>query len=106
MQSAQFLQRMERVLAARVEEKKAEEARPSRRLVQAGGILAGTLACFFVLKAAALAHDGGVFAAPVAAEAGLGARLHQWFAGADPISATLAAALRPAPRDLPARDTL
>ena len=95
MQSPDFLRRMETVLAARVEEKKTREHGRARRLKQAGSVVAGTLACFFVLKAAALAHDSRVFTAPVAAEAGLGAGLYHWFAGADPVSTALAATLRP-----------
>jgi hypothetical protein len=97
MQSLDFKQRMEHVLAARVEAVKARDAKP-RRLRQVLAVVAGTLICFFVLKGAAVAHNGRAFAEPLAAEAGIGAQIYQWFAGADPISATLAAALRNGPR--------
>jgi len=97
MQSPDFRRRMERVLAARVEAVKARNARP-RRLARGAGVIAGTLACFFLLKAAAVAHDGRAFAGPPAEGAGFGATLTYWFAGADPISSTLAAALRNEPR--------
>lgn len=84
---------MERVLAARVEVKKTAEARP-RRLRRAAGVLAGTLLCFFVLKAAAVAFDPQAFPGPPPEGAGAGARILFWIAGADPVSSTLAAALR------------
>lgn len=97
MQSSEFRQRMMRVLAARVDAIKARDAKP-RRAAQAGGVIVATLACFFVLKGAAVAHNGHAFAAPAGAEAGIGARVYQWFAGTDPISSTLAAAMRNGPR--------
>lgn len=96
MQSPEYLQRMEAVLAARVEERKQAEAPRHRTVLQVGGSMATAIALFFLLKAAALAISGQPFAAPPAAEAGLGARLHHWFAGADPVTRTLAEALRPA----------
>lgn len=97
MKSPEFTRRMERVLASRVEAAKAREARP-RRLAQAAGVIVGTLACFFVLKGAAVAHNGGplVRAEAGLAEAGLGAAVWHWFAGADPVSSALAAAINPA----------
>ncbi|MCL4675478.1 MAG: hypothetical protein KJZ59_05520 [Pararhodobacter sp.] len=97
MASADYLRRMEIVLSARAEDKAAKENPPMRRLARVAGVLAGTLALFFVLKAAALAYSEQPFAAAPAAEAGLGAQIHHWIAGADPISKTLALALRPDP---------
>ncbi|MFN4100483.1 MAG: hypothetical protein ACK4GT_11970 [Pararhodobacter sp.] len=97
MQSPDYLRRMERVLATRVEAKKAKQAGP-RRLTRAAGVIAGTLVCFFLLKAAAVAHDSRAFAGPPAQGAGVVATIAYWFAGADPISSTLAAALRNEPR--------
>lgn len=105
MQSPDFKQRMEHVLAARVEAVKSRDAKP-RRLASASGVIAGTLVCFFVLKAAAVAHNGAAFAGPAGADAGLGAQIYQWFAGTDPISSTLAAALRNGPRPGAAVQTL
>ena len=96
MPNISFKERMEHVLAARVEAQKAREAKP-RRIGQAGGVILGTLVCFFVLKGAAVAHNGEAFVGPAAAEAGIGAQIYQWFAGRDPISSTLAAALRNGP---------
>lgn len=93
MPSSDFRLRMERVLAARVEDLRERAAKP-RRLRSAMAVIAGTLVCFFLLKAAAVAHDGRQFTPAPGAEAGLGATLHYWIAGADPISTTLAAALR------------
>src|SRR5690606_38315486 len=97
MQSLDFKQRMEHVLATRVEAVKARDAKP-RRLRQGLEVVAGTLVCFFVLKGAAVAHNGRAFAEPLTAEAGIGAQIYHWFAGSDPISATLAAAMRNAER--------
>lgn len=97
MQSPEFLRRMEHVLAQRVEAVKARESKP-RRIQQVGGVIAGTMACFFVLKGAAMAHNGHAFAPPPAAEAGIAAQVYQWFAGPDPVSSVLAAALSHGPR--------
>lgn len=94
MASLDFLLRMDHVLSARVEARKAREAKPQRRVLQAASVVAGTVACFFLLKAVALAHNGNAFAAPVPAEAGLGTQIYHWLADPDPISGTLAAALR------------
>ena len=108
MPSTEFRTRLEHVLAARVEARKAEEHSSAQRLVQGMGVIVGTLACFFFLKAAALAHDGQAFAALGGDANGFGAQLHHWFAGADPISSTLSHALRegaPAPA-MPATGTL
>lgn len=110
MPNADFMRRMERVLSARVEAVKARQARP-RRLLQAGSVIAGTFVCFFVLKAAAIAHDGQAFAAgPVPSDAGFGAQVYHWVTGRDPISNTLAMAIRPegqaAPRPFEPNRTL
>lgn len=97
MPSIDFRTRLDHVLAARVEARKEQDHKPAQRLVRGLSVIAGTLVCFFVLKAAALAHDGQAFAT-TAAEPGIGAQIYHWFAGADPISSTLAYALRaPAP---------
>jgi len=104
MQSSDFRRRMAHVLASRVEAVKAREQKP-RRMLGVLSAFAATLVCFFVLKGAAVAHNGQAFAEPPGAEAGIAAQIHHWFAGADPISATLATALRNAPRP-GARDTL
>lgn len=96
MQSPDFLRRMETVLASRVEEKKREEAPPAYTALRIAGSLPFALAIFFVLKAAALAGSGGrPFADPLAPGAGIAAHLHHWFAGADPVTRTLAVAIRP-----------
>lgn len=97
MQSPDFRRRMAHVLAARVEAVKAREQKP-RRAAAILSAFAATLVCFFVLKAAAVAHNGHAFAEPPGEGAGVAAQIHHWFAGADPISATLATALRQAPR--------
>ena len=96
MQSPDFSRRMERVLSARVEAVKAREARP-RRIVQGVGIVVGTVVCFFVLKAMAVAQNGGplVSAGSDLSEAGIGASIYHWVAGADPVSSLLAAAINP-----------
>ncbi|PWE27260.1 hypothetical protein [Pararhodobacter marinus] len=93
MQSPDFMRRMERVLSARVEAVKAREAKP-RRLASVFSVLGGTLVCFILLKAAALAHGTEHFRATAAAEAGLGAQVYLWIAGPDPISTALATAMR------------
>lgn len=94
MASLDFLLRMDHVLSARVEAKKAREAKPQRRILQAASVVAGTFACFFLLKAVALAHNGHAFDTTVPAEAGLGAQIYHWLADPDPISSILANALR------------
>ncbi|MCW1934454.1 hypothetical protein [Pararhodobacter zhoushanensis] len=100
MPSIDFRTRLDHVLASRVEARKEQQHRPAQRLVRGLSVIAGTLVCFFVLKAAALAHDGQAFAAPAPAEPGISAQIYHWFAGADPISSTLAYALR-APEPAP-----
>ncbi len=97
MPSSAFLQRMEAVLASRVEVKVENEAPRFGLLRRAGGIVGGTLVCLVVLKAAGLAHDSSAFVAPPVAEAGFGAQITHWLFGADPVSSALAAALRGAP---------
>lgn len=97
MPSPAFMQRMEAVLASRVEEKVEREAPRFSLLRRVGGIVGSTLVCLVVLKAAGLAHDSSAFVAPPVAEAGVGAQLTHWLLGADPVSSALAAALRGAP---------
>ena len=97
MQSADYFRRLESVLKKRVEKKQHDERPRFARSRNAAASISGAAACFFVLKAAALATGGSAaLAAPLPADSGLGARLHHWVAGADPVTATLAAALRPA----------
>ena len=96
MQSPDFMRRMERVLSSRVEAVKTREAKP-RRITSIFSVLGGTLVCFFVLKAAAVAHGTEHFRTVVPAEAGIGAQIYQWIAGADPISTALATAMRGGP---------
>ncbi|MCB1406931.1 MAG: hypothetical protein KDK01_11935 [Rhodobacteraceae bacterium] len=97
MASADYLRRMESVLAAKAEDKVAKERRPLYRVLRIIGALAGSLALFFVLKAAALAYSDTPLPTAPAAEAGIGAQVQHWIAGADPISRTLALAMRQAP---------
>ena len=106
MPSIDFRTRLDHVLAARVEARKEQEHRPARRLVRGLNVIAGTLVCFFVLKAAALAHDGQAFSTPAATEPSIGAQIYHWFAGADPISSTLAYALRDGALAAPVTGTL
>lgn len=96
MQSPDFSRRMERVLSSRVEAVKAREARP-RRIWQVGSVIVGTVVCFFVLKAMAMAQNGGPLVSETAdlSEAGIGTAVYHWFAGADPVSSLLAAAINP-----------
>ncbi|WP_323035861.1 hypothetical protein [Pararhodobacter sp.] len=98
MPSADYMRRLETLLNAKVEELELKETKRHRRPLQILGAVAGAVAFFFVLKAAALSHSGQPLGAPLAAEAGLSAQIYHWFAGADPITTTLAAAIR---RDLP-----
>ncbi|MCB1396917.1 MAG: hypothetical protein H6898_05345 [Rhodobacter sp.] len=96
MQSPDFLRRMETVLASRVEEKKREDAPAALTALRAAGAVPFAMAFFFFLKAVALAGSGGhSFAAPLTDEAGVAAHLHHWFAGADPVTRTIAVAIRP-----------
>ncbi|WP_461468773.1 hypothetical protein [Pararhodobacter sp.] len=82
-------------MAARAEKKTVEKAPRGRRLCQTAGALAGALGMFFVLKAAALAHSNHPLVAVTPIDAGIAATLHHWFAGADPVTRTLAMAMRP-----------
>lgn len=86
---------MENVLAAKAEIKKSKEAPRNERAYQAVGAVFGALAFFFLLKATALATTNRPFYGAPVAEAGLGAQVYHWFAGADPITRTLATAIRP-----------
>lgn len=93
MQSPEYLERLDHILSARVEEEK-ERNKPRGHRVAAGvGVLGGTLAMFFVLKAAALAASGAPLV-ETGAEASLTGQIYRWFAGADPVTRTLAAAMR------------
>lgn len=97
MQSADYVRRLESVLKSRVEKKKHQSRPRFAGLRRTASSITGAAACFFVLKAAALATGGtAAFAGPLPADPGLGARLHHWVAGVDPVSSTLASALRPA----------
>ena len=66
-------------------------------MVQAIGIVIGTVACFFVLKAMAMAQNGGPLVTEDTdlTEAGIGASVYHWIAGPDPVSSLLAAAINP-----------
>lgn len=99
MPSPVFLQRLERVLSNRVEDKQRQTSRGLDRGLRGLGVVVGTLACFFVLKGAALSQ-GALTTTPPSAEAGIGAQVAFWMAGADPVSSTLAAALRGTPDTL------
>ncbi|MCB1411321.1 MAG: hypothetical protein H6899_07565 [Rhodobacter sp.] len=94
MQSADFFRRMDHVLTERVEAKRTRENPWRLRAMRVSGVLTGAIVCFFLLKGAALASRDAGFAPPLPPDAGFGAQVYYWFAGADPISATLAAALR------------
>jgi len=93
MPSLAYLQRMDSVLAARVEAKIEQERPRFAGLRRAGGIVGATLTVLVILKAAGLAHDARAFAAHPGHEAGLHRQLAYWLVGADPVSRTLAAAL-------------
>lgn len=95
MPSTDFQRRMETVLAARVAARARAERPRAQRTRQVAGALAATVAAFFLLKAAALATTGLPLAAPPAADSGFAATLYTWIAGPDPLTRTLALALRP-----------
>lgn len=95
MPSADYMRRLENLLTAKVEEIEITHAPRKQRALKAAGAIVGAAAFFFVLKAAAYSHNDRAFTAPLAAEAGFGALVYHWFAGADPITTSLAAAIRP-----------
>lgn len=99
MPSADYMRRMETLLAAKLDVIEAEQSTRKRRPLQIAGAMGGATVFFFVLKAAAFSHNGNAFTTTLAAEAGFGAQVYHWFAGADPITTSLAAAMRlnPAP---------
>lgn len=92
-QSPTYLTRMQRVLEARVEQKKTDETPRLQRLRQASASILGAVAVFYVLKAAAMAAGGPLIVAPTA-QAGIGASLTHWILGPDPVSSALAMAMQ------------
>lgn len=92
-QSPTFLNRMERILHARVEQKQEDDRPWLLRLRQGLTSVLGAVAVFFVLKGAAMAA-GGALISPPAAEAGFGATLRHWLLGPDPLSSALALAMQ------------
>lgn len=101
MPSQDYLRRLESLIATRVEDQKHASHPTAQRLVGAGLGIAGACALFFVLKAAALAQSDLPLAAPLPAEAGFAQRLHHWIIGPDPVTRTLATAIRPDTAPLP-----
>ncbi|HPD93707.1 MAG TPA: hypothetical protein PLG62_14685 [Pararhodobacter sp.] len=85
---------MDTVLTSRVDDLKTRENPWRRRLARAGGVLAGALVCFFLLKGAAMASRDTGFDAPLPPDAGFGAQVRFWIAGPDPVSRALAATFR------------
>jgi hypothetical protein len=96
MPSADYMRRLDSILTAKVEEAEEEHANRRNRPMRIVGAILGAIVFFFVLKGVALSHSGRSFSDPLAADAGIGAQIYHWFAGADPISATIAIAIRPA----------
>jgi len=97
MASSDFLRRLEALKQAQIEEEEAEKAPRGGRALQILGALAGAAAFFFFLKAVALAQSDLTFAGPPPGDAGIGAQIYHWFAGADPVAQILATAIRPEP---------
>ncbi len=96
MASADYKRRLEAILAAKVDviEAKQKHKQSYQRPLQIAGALAGAVAFFFVLKAFAFSQSDAALSRPIAAEASIGATIFYWFAGADPITQTLAAAMQ------------
>ena len=95
MKSADYQRRLESVLAAHAKSQKAAKVPILHRSPHAVSALAGAIAVFFVLKAAALATTGQPFVESPTEEHSMGAQILYWFAGADPITLALASAMRP-----------
>ena len=96
MASADYKRRLEAVLAAKVDEIEVQNMRKRQRQhpMRIAGVLAVTVTFFFVLKAFAFTQSDTALSQPLAAEAGIGATILFWFAGADPITQALATAMQ------------
>lgn len=98
MPNASYMARMERVLELRVRQQRKARRFTARRFSGVAVALLAATACFFLLKAATLAHLGAerfdAVSAPVAYGEGLPG-LRYWLAGPDPVSRFLAEALSP-----------
>jgi len=88
MQRTSFDERTARVLASQVATRRRKERKPGRRVLAIFGVLAATVFCFFLLKGAALAWQGGdIFAAGTAPDA---SSLRLWLTGVDPVTRLVA----------------
>ncbi|KPQ07968.1 MAG: Anti-sigma-K factor rskA [Rhodobacteraceae bacterium HLUCCA12] len=95
MERTGFEKRRARVLASHATTRRSDQRRGARRLVALIGAFAATLACFFLLKGAALAWQGEeVFAASATAPDAHILRL--WLTGPDPLTRLIADVLTPA----------
>lgn len=92
--------RMARVMTQRAEAKKKKESRVLRRIFGVGTALIGATVCFFVLKAATLAHFGETRFQGGLAAADRSAGVQLWLRGIDPVTRVLADVIgaRPAER--------
>ncbi|HHX88685.1 MAG TPA: hypothetical protein GX700_02750 [Paracoccus sp.] len=90
MQRTSFDERTARVLASHVATRRRKERKPAHRVLAIFGVLAATVFCFFLLKGAALAWQGGdIFAAgPPPDSSSLSLRL--WLTGVDPVTRLIA----------------
>lgn len=91
--NAHFNDRLDRILSNKVEEKKVHIAKQTHSNLRFAMIPVSVAGMFFLLKAAALTHSGVPFVAPPGETATAFARVHHWFAGADPVTRVLASAL-------------
>lgn len=82
--------RMARVMTQRAEARKKKENRALRRAVGVGWALAGATVCFFVLKAATLAHIGEARFQGSLAAADRSGGVQLWLRGIDPVTRVLA----------------
>jgi len=88
MQRTTFDERKARVLSAHVATRKRQNRAPARRILAVLGAVLATLACFFLLKGAALAwHGEAVFALPANTDP---STLRLWLTGIDPLTRLIA----------------
>lgn len=99
MEKIGYMTRMARVMAQRTEAKQRKERRLLRRIGGVGMALMGAAACFFVLKAATLAHVGEARFEGGMAAADRSAGVQLWLRGIDPITRVLADVMVAAPTE-------
>lgn len=99
--NTRFNERLERILSAKVEQKKAEITKKTHANWRFLAIPVHVAVMFFVLKAAALTQLGTPFAPTPTSDTTLSTRIYHWFAGADPITRALSSAMSPVMADGP-----